>query len=103
MLFLWWKKSKEERQIKKETKTRNKNKAKKKDKKEERKKRRKETDRERETQKEGGQKRLREKERETLKINKKCPFLGGKQGSFCINQPKNKTKKIKKKKLIRRV
>ena len=33
-----------------------------------------ERDRERETEKGGGQKRLMEKKRETLKINKKCPF-----------------------------
>ena len=53
----------------------------------------------------GGQKRLREKERETLKINKKCPFLGGKQGFFfCIKEKKKqKTKKKKKQKQIRRV
>ena len=83
---------KKEKERKKETKTRNQNKAKtktrrKKERKEEKK------DRERETEKEGGPKGLREKERETLKINKKCPFLGGKQGFFCIKQPKNKTKK----------
>ena len=92
-----WKKSKEERKRKKETKTRNQKKAKKKDKKEERKKRRKETDRERETLKEGGQKRLREKERETLKINKKSPFQRENK-FFCINQPKNKTKTTNQKK-----
>ena len=97
MLFLSWKKTKEEWQIKKETQTRNQKKAKSKDKKEKRKKRRKERDRERETEKEGGQKRLREKERETLKINKKCPFLGGEQGFFCIQKTpkKRKTKKPK--------
>ena len=97
MLFLSWNKSKEERKGKKETKTRNQKKAKKKDKKEERKKRRKERDRERETEKEGGQKRLREKERETLKINKKCPFLGEKQVFFFVlkkeRKTRNKTKK----------
>ena len=97
MLFLSWKKSKEERKRKKETKTRNQKTAKNKDKKEERKKRRKKTDSERETQKEGGQKRLREKERETLKINKKCLFSRGKQGFFCIKQPKNKKSKTKNK------
>ena len=58
-------------------------------------------------EKEGGQKRLREKERETLKINKKCPFLGENK-FFCIKQPKNKkpktkNKKKKQQKQIRRV
>ena len=57
----------------KETKTRNKKKTKKKDKKEEIKTRARERQRKR-NRKRGGQKRLREKERETLKINKKCPF-----------------------------
>ena len=55
----------------------------------------------------GGQKRLREKERETLKINKKCPFLGGKTGFFCLLEAKKgKEKKTKTKpnnKEIRRV
>ena len=85
----------------KKTKARNTKKAKKKDTKEERKTRRKkerqeqERDRERETEKGGGQKRLREKKRETLKTDKKMPFLGGKQG-FSI-------KTRKRKKQIRRV
>ena len=99
MLFLSWKKSKEERERNKE---RDKNKepkeSKNKDKKEERKKRRKKRDRERETEKEGGPKGLREKERETLKINKKCPFLGENKVFFCIKQPKNKTPKKTKQK-----
>ena len=94
MLFLSWKKSKEERKIKKE---REKNKepkeSKNKDKKEERKKIRKNKDRRRETEKEGGPKGLREKERETLKINKKCPCLGENKVFLCI---KKKTKPKKK-------
>ena len=88
-----------EKQRRKKKTERDKNKepkeSKNKDKKEERKKRRKTRDRERETQKEGGQTRLREKEIETLKRNKKCPFLGEKQ-VFCIKQPKKQNKKTTK-------
>ena len=77
-------KEKQRRKRKKEKRDKNKEpkESKNKDKKEERKKRRKKRDREREREKEGGPKGLREKERETLKINKKCPFLGEKQGFF---------------------
>ena len=79
---------------KKRQKQERKRKPKKKDKKEERKTRAKQRDRERESEKGGGQKRLREKERETLKINQKMPFLGGKT-VFSI---KNKERKGSKKK-----
>ena len=82
MLFFSRNKSAEERTKKKRQKQERKIKPKKKDKKEERKTRAKQRDRERESEKGGGQKRLREKERETLKINQKMPFLGGKTGFF---------------------
>ena len=63
---------------------------------------------EKEKQKKGeAKKRLREKERETEKINKKCPFLGGKDRAFCLLEAKKgKEKKTKTKpnnKEIRRV
>ena len=83
-----------EKQRRKKTKERDKNKEPKESKKERQegrnKEKKKERDKERETEKEGGQKRLREKERETLKINKKLPFLGGKQGFFLVLKTKNK-------------
>ena len=81
MLFYWWNKSKEERTMKKETKQETKRKPKNKDKKEERKTRAKERQRKR-NRKGGGQKMLREEERETLKINLKMPFWGEKTGFF---------------------
>ena len=65
----------QKKEQKKRQKQERKRKPKKKDKKEERKTRAKQRDRERESEKGGGQKSLREKERETLKMNqKKCPF-----------------------------
>ena len=83
------KKDKERKRQKQETKRKQKRKTRRKVKRKEQ-----QRDRERETEKGGGQKRLREKERETLKINKKCPFLGGKQVFVSIK----KTKKAKQRK-----
>ena len=74
-------KAKKKEQWKKRQKQETKRKPKKKDKKEERKTRGKERQRKR-NRKGGGQKRLREEERETLKINPKMPLLGGKTGFF---------------------
>ena len=81
MLFFSRNKSTEER-TKKKTRQERKRKPKKKDKKEERKTRAKQRDRERESEKGGGQKRLREKERETLKINQKNALFRGKNRFF---------------------
>ena len=58
-----------------------------------RKKRRKERDREREREKEGGQTRLREKERETLKIDNTCPFLGENKVFFFVLKSKERKQK----------
>ena len=94
-----------EKQRRKKKKERDKNKepkeTKKKDKKEERQKRRKERDREREIEKGGAPKKLRRNKGRHSKINKKCPFLRGKQ-FFCITKQRkernnNKPKKTKKK------
>ena len=82
MLFFSRNKSTEERTKKKRQKQERKRKPKKKDKKEERKTRAKQRDRERESEKGGGQKRLREKERETLKINQKNALFRGKNRFF---------------------
>ena len=92
-------KQKQRRKKRKErAKRRSRKKANKRDKKEERKKKR-ERDREREREKEGGQKRLREKERETLKIDKKCHFLGENKVLFVLKSKERKgnNKKNKKK------
>ena len=88
-------KAKKKEQWKKRQKQETKRKPKKEDKKEERKTRGKERQRKR-NRKGGGQKRLREEERETLKINQKMPLLGGKQG-FSIKAKKGKEPKRKKK------
>ena len=95
MLFFSRIKSTEERTKKKRQKQERKRKPKKKDKKEERKTRVKQRDRERESEKGGGQKRLREKERETLKKNQKMPFWGGKTGFFSIENKERKGSKKK--------
>ena len=95
MLFFSWNKSKEEKKKERETKTRNKKKAKKKDKKEGRKKRKRERQRKWKW-KRGMPKKAWEKERETLKINQKLPFLGGKTGFFYKKQRKEQKKKNKK-------
>ena len=85
----------QKKEQKKRQKQERKRKPKKKDKKEERKTRAKQRDRERESEKGGGQKRLREKERETLKINQKNALFRGKNRFFSI---KNKERKGSKKK-----
>ena len=82
-------KAKKKEQWKKRQEQETKRKPKKKDKKEERKTRAKERQRKR-NRKGGGQKRLREEERETLKINQKMPLLGGKQGFFSIKSKERK-------------
>ena len=99
------KKEKMKKRQKQGTKRKQKRKARRKKERKERKEEKRERERERErkrNRKRGGQKRLREKERETLKINKKCPFLGEKQGFFSIKKQrkerKQKTKKQKKQK-----
>ena len=48
-----------------------------------------ERDRERESEK-GGGKKAEEKQRETLKIKQKCPFLGGKQVFYSIRSKQRK-------------
>ena len=89
-------KAKKKEQWKKRHKQETKRKPKKKDKKEERKTRGKERQRKR-NRKGGGQKRLREEERETLKINQKnAPFRGKKQG-FLLKQRKERNQKENKK------
>ena len=110
MLFFSRNKSTEDRTQKKRQKQERKRKPKKKDKKEERKTRAKQRDRERESEKGGGQKRLREKERETLKINQKNALFRGKTGFFLLKTKKGKEakkkrtkKENKQKKQIRRV
>ena len=99
-------KAKKKGKERKRQKPRNKKRAKKKDKKEKRNKRTRERQRKRNGTR-GKSKRLREKERETQKINKKCLFLGGKQGCFLLKakkgQQKKKTKRKTKKQYIRRV
>ena len=90
MLFFSWNKSREERKGKKETKTRKQNKAKKKDRKERKKGQEEERDRERKIEKGGGQKKLRRNKGRHSKINKECPFLGGKQGFFVLQSKERK-------------
>ena len=51
-----------------------------------------ERDREREIEKGGGQKRLRRNKGRHSKRNKKCPFLGGKQGFLSLEAKKGKGK-----------
>ena len=90
-----------QKQRRKKRKERDKNKeakykAKKKDRKEERQKRRKDRERERERQRkrnlknEGGQKKLREKQRETLKNKQIMPFSRGKNKVFLVLQSKER-------------
>ena len=56
-----------------------------------------ERDRERKIEKGGGQNKLRRNKGRHSKINKKCPFLGGKR-VFCITKQRKERKKNKQKK-----
>ena len=58
-----------------------------------------ERDREEKIQKGGGQKKLRRNNGRHSQINKKCPFLGEKQGFFALTS-KERTKKTKNKQII---
>ena len=91
--FFSWNKSKEERNMKKRQKQESKRKQK--ERQEGRKKTRERERQRKRNRKGGGQKRLREKERETSKINKKCPFLGGKQDFLWIKNKERKKNKTK--------
>ena len=57
-----------------------------------------ERDRERKIEKGGGQNELRRNKGRHSKINKTCPFLGGKQGFFVLQSKERKGKKANKKK-----
>ena len=56
-----------------------------------------ERDRERKIEKGGGQNKLRRNKGRHSKINKKCPFLGGKTRFFCITKQRKERKKNKNK------
>ena len=90
-------KEKQRRQKKnKERKTRNQKKAKKKTRRKNERKEQ-ERDRERETENGGGRKRLRRNKGGDSKIDKKCPFLGGKAGLISIESQERKGPPPKKK------
>ena len=90
-----------QKQRRKKRKERDKNKEAKESKKERQEGRKKrqeeERDRERKNEKGGGQRKLRRNKGRHSKINKKCPFLGGKQG-FSVLRSKEKEQKQKPKK-----
>ena len=101
-VVLFMKQKQRRKKRKERDKTRKQKKAKKKDRKEREKGQEEERDREREIEKGGAPKKLRRNKGRHSKINKKCPFLGGKQGFFCITKQRkernnNKPKKTKKK------
>ena len=87
------KKEKGKRRQKQETKRKQERKTRRKEERKE-----KDRDRERESEKGGGQKRLGRKKGKHLKINKKCPFSGGKQGFSMKNKERNQQKNKKTKK-----
>ena len=104
-VVLFMKQKQRRKKRKERDKTRKQKKAKKKDRKERKQgqeeERERERDREREIEKGGAPKKLRRNKGRHSKINKKCPFLGAKQGFFCITKQRkernnNKPKKTKK-------
>ena len=89
-VVLFMKQKQRRKKRKERDKTRKQKKAKRKDRKEREKAQEEERDREREIEKGGAPKKLRRNKGRHSKINKKCPFLGGKQGFFVLQSKERK-------------